>query len=419
MSLRTFRIATLVGFTLMAGTPEVWAEANPTVQALGVVEEGQVGASPPVPSAAPLPVEMTQSPLKRAGESVSAVAPAPTHALTRGRIGYDAEGRPGHIHSVASADTLWDISELYLGTPWVWPSIWQDNQRIDNPHLIFPGDQIWISAYEMRRITEEEAAFMVSNVPEDVQPAAAPDPGIVDLPAELPAAAPEPERVVSVSGLESSGLVTEAQLQAAASIIAGIPERVYFAQPDEVYVGLGEGQSEVGETFNIVRTQEAVRDPDSGKRLGYHVEILGWLEIKEVFPETSLATIRMSTGEIQLEDRLIRRTPLPAQVSLQPSPAHLEGKIAFFPRDRVLMGLNDFVYLNRGALDGLEVGSPLEVYRLGFTASETTRSSERVAVPDRRVARMVVVRADSQASVALVLTADTELEIGDRFRGAR
>ena len=128
---------------------------------------------------------------------------------------------------------------------------------------------------------------------------------------------------------------------------------------------------------------------------------------------------RMSTGEIQLEDRLIRRTPLPAQVSLQPSPAHLEGKIAFFPRDRVLMGLNDFVYLNRGALDGLEVGSPLEVYRLGFTASETTRNSERVAVPDRRVARMVVVRADAQASVALVLTADTELEIGDRFRGAR
>lgn len=339
-------------------------------------------------------------------------------AFPRGRVGYDDEGRPGHVHTVSLADTLWDISELYLGTPWVWPSIWRENRRIENPHLIFPGDRIWISAYEMRRVTDEEAAALLANLSEAAQPAAAQDPVGTELVSNPSlTAVPVEGRFLRVSARETSGLVTRAQLEASASIVATVPERRMLAMQDEVYVGLGEGQSEVGEEFNIVRTQDEVRDPDSGELLGYHVEILGWLEIDRVFPETSLATIRMSTGEIELEDRLIPRRSLPPQIPLQSSPGDVQGKISFFPQERVLMGFNDFVYLNRGSLDGLEVGSPLEVYRLGFTASETSRNNERVAVPDRRVARMVVVRADSRASVAVVTTTDTELEIGDRFRG--
>jgi nucleoid-associated protein YgaU len=65
--------------------------------------------------------------------------------MALGPIGHDAQGRPGRIHVVRAGDTLWDISDAYLGTPWVWPSIWQDNTaEVENPHLIFP-DRIWIS----------------------------------------------------------------------------------------------------------------------------------------------------------------------------------------------------------------------------------------------------------------------------------
>ena len=80
------------------------------------------------------------------------------------------------------------------------------------------------------------------------------------------------------------------------------------------------------------------------------------------------------------------------------------------------MGFSDFVYLNRGTLDGLEEGAPLEVYRPGFTARETARE-EGVHVPDRVIANLLVVRADSQSAVALVTGASTELALGDRFRG--
>lgn len=45
-------------------------------------------------------------------------------------------------YTVVKGDTLWDISALYLDSPWLWPRLWQVNPEIDNPHLIYPGDKL-------------------------------------------------------------------------------------------------------------------------------------------------------------------------------------------------------------------------------------------------------------------------------------
>jgi nucleoid-associated protein YgaU len=404
------------------------SEAEPVAEGMAQTEgEAEVAEVAGVPASQEGAEAMPAS-VAEVDPMADADADAPLPEVPRatlGSIGYDAEGRRGWIHVVRPADTLWDISDAYLGTPWVWPSIWEDNRNIPNPHLIEPGDRIWITPTHMRRLTKAEAEAFLANRPPE--PAAAEEFEVALQEPELPPVEPEvaPEIPVvpeerstqEVANRESAGLISPKRLESAASIVGSDAVRIMLSQEDEIFIGLGEGEVEVGDQFTIFRTHQKVFDPDTGALLGYHVETLGWLEVEAVYPETAQSRIRMSTGGVEVGDHVIPREPLPARIAVQDSPQGIEGKISFFPNDRALMGYNDFVYLNRGTDDGLQVGSPLEVYRVGYPVRDSS-VGKNVQVPDRVVAQLLVVRADEEASVAVVTFAKTELAMGDRFRGA-
>ena len=49
------------------------------------------------------------------------------------------------VYTVKRRDTLWDISKLYLKSPWRWPELWGMNiDEVRNPHLIFPGQVLYL-----------------------------------------------------------------------------------------------------------------------------------------------------------------------------------------------------------------------------------------------------------------------------------
>ena len=147
------------------------------------------------------------------------------------------------------------------------------------------------------------------------------------------------------------------------------------------YVGLGEGQVEVGDRFTVVRETEQVRDPETNKLLGYHVDKLGWLEITKVDPESSEAMIRESWGEILRGDRLVPLVEPSLEVGVRTErrpPSRARSRCC--PNNRTVTAQHDVVYLNRGTDHGLEVGNPLEVYEPGaIVKDDETKIEHRAA----------------------------------------
>ena len=105
-----------------------------------------------------------------------------------------------------------------------------------------------------------------------------------------------------------------------------VPAQLMLAQLDRVYIGLGDGDVEVGDQFEIVRKDERVFDPATNRFLGHHVKSMGWLEVVEVHGETSLAKIGLSMGDIWVGDKLLPRRPESIDITIQRAPRTLRER---------------------------------------------------------------------------------------------
>jgi hypothetical protein len=354
-------------------------------------------------------------------------------SIKLGPMGVDVNGVEGRVHTVVRRETLWDISEAYLGTPWVWPSVWNENDEIENPHVIEPGDHIWITSTEMRPVSAEEAEQLLTSVSDaadepvadepEYLPEMFPEPELAAAPAEEMALEPElPAEAVFAPVMTGEmltlppgqpGLIVSSDvLDSAGEIVDSSSQRVYLTQKDEVYLALGEGEVEVGDQFTIFRHVRQIRDPKNRRLIGHHIDELGWLVIREVKGESSIAVIDEAVEDIKRGDRLIPRIRLPQEVAIREPQEGMTGLIALMPGYRRMMGTTDSVYVNLGSIHGIELGSQLEVYRQGTGLARPTRAK----MPDAVVAHLVAINVQPEVSAAVITQTNRELEVGDQVR---
>lgn len=306
---------------------------------------------------------------------------------------------------VQTGDTLWDIAGKYLNSNYYWPKIWERNTFIVNPHLIFPGDLLYIY----------------------------PD-GIVEAP--LPGStAPGGKKGGAVSYAyktrDAEGFVDLITYDQAGKILDNRNGKVVLGENDMVYVNIGKlDKVIVGETLSIFRVKidtvtgkwAEVHHPITGDLVGYQTIILGELRITKVLPKSSEAQIITSYQEITNGDLitayiepldLVKGEDWISQVALKATDLEeLRGYIIANKHNLDVMGNNDVVYLDKGADDGVVRGNVFTVYK-PCELVEDNVSKEYIQVPEKIMGHAVVLQARQKTSTAILSDAVNEIMDGD------
>jgi hypothetical protein len=345
-------------------------------------------------------------------------------------------------YTVKSGDTLWAISGLFLKSPWRWPELWGMNmEQVRNPHRIYPGQVLYLDkANGLARLRMGEPPAGQPGALETVR--VSPRTRVSGLPdTSIPALPPH----VIEPFLNEAILVERAEdLDLAPRIVAGPRDRVLLTQGDRAYVRGYEGTPLVErdprmiDSYRIFRNATALRDPVTGRVIGYEGRYLGSADLvrsESIQPVASRsggteqmvvpATIDITRAkeEMRAGDRLL---PEPARVinSYVPrAPSQpVEGHIVSVYGDSVsLVGQNQVVVINRGVAEGVENGHVLAILTAGERVDDRTMDNQRrqVKLPDERNGLLMVFRAFEHLSYALVLEVNETVRVGDKFGNPR
>jgi len=307
-------------------------------------------------------------------------------------------------YTVKQGDTLWGISDMFLQEPWLWPEVWDVNPQIDNPHLIFPGDTIYLSYFEGRPRLSLRRGRDVKLTPNmRVTPL---DLAIPVIPLDQIDAFLRRHRILDLDELEES-----------AWIIAGGQEHLITANGDIIY-GRGYFPPE-DRAYGIFRAGEIYRDPITLEILGYQAMDIGNAQARSgLKQEVVELEITRVTEEVRIADRLL---PLEERIldafftPRAPENEIVDGFMIAVDGGVTQIGTTDIVVINKGAREGLAVGNVLAIYQAGaLIFDEVARNNVRL--PDTRAGLAMVFEVNEKASYALVLKANRPLKVMDKVK---
>ena len=309
---------------------------------------------------------------------------------------------------VVKGDTLWDISETFLRTPWLWPEIWHVNPQIANPHLIYPGDVISLIYVDGKpRLTLErglgERTVKLS-----------PETRIEPLDTVIPAI---PLDVISPF-LKRSRVTDQKTLDEAAYVISGHEGRIATGAGDLLYGRDGTvGELAQFSTYGAYHPGQAYVDPDTKELLG--IEALEVAVGKVIAKDDDISTIRLVSSEREVvpEDRLLPSEEEKVIPTFFPSSPENEitGKIISVLGGVTQLGPYDVVAINLGERESIDVGNIMAIYHDSGMVKDRVKN-EMVQLPPERAGILMVFRTFEKMSYALVLKAQRPLSIGDELR---
>jgi len=325
-------------------------------------------------------------------------------------------------YTVKRGDTLWGISSMFLRDPWLWPEIWYDNPQIHNPHLIYPGD-VLVLAYaangQPRIYVEHGGAARAEAEGAEVLL----EPRLRSSP--LQGAIPTIPNSAIAAFLSRPAIVTKGEVDRAPHVVAFRDLHQVAGSGEDAYIdGL---HAPVGARFVILHIGEKLRDPQSGRILGYQGLYTATAQVVSTGqPEKVLLTD--SARETLAGDCLFRDTGATPLDFVPRAPAsQVKGQIISVIDDVDAIGQYDVVAINRGTNRGVVPGTVLAVDQVGSVVTDRGPAayanwgradmfSRDVRLPSERAGTLLVFKSYDDMSYALVVGASQEMQVGDIVR---
>lgn len=321
------------------------------------------------------------------------------------------ELKPGHPkrYVVQAGDTLWDIAGYFLRDPWRWPDIWDANPEIDNPHLIFPGDVLYLSFVDGQpRLSRNRS----HDGPRDIKLS----------PRERRETLTRPIPTIPIDAIQQflvrPRVMSRQELDAAPRVVAFVEEHIAGGAGDPIYVSALE--DDYTRKFDVLRIGEAFIDPDTGENLGHEAIYIGDAELLRTGDPAKLL-VTSSAREVLNDDRLLPDSEEEAFENFQPSPAppFTEGKIIALLDGLNQIGQHSVVVVNKGMDDGLEPGHVMKILqrsRPPRTVSGSGFLRSKPTLPLEEAGLLMVFRPFERVSYALVMRATRALHLEDSVR---
>lgn len=332
------------------------------------------------------------------------------------------------VHLVNKGDTLWDLSTHYYRNPWEWPNIWKYNAQIQNPHWIYPGDQV--------RLRNPNTLSGAGNGSRSL--------GSIRLGGRA-ALGPTREGAVprETVFLRDQGFLGDPERDVWGELVGAVEEQMLLSEGNHVYLTLKEGQSVApGQELTVFRSvRPPGHVPGARKPPGEIVSIRGTVRIDRFDPETRVARGEI-TESVDVIERGAKIGPVHRRFEVVPpvkSQKLVDARVLTSVYPHVYLGQNQVVFLDRGSQDGLVPGNTLVIFRRGDTWRKSLstaspmmvdrlkmESPDRVDVertpihgdqdrfPEEAVAELRIISTEKLSSLALVTQSRREVVPGDR-----
>jgi hypothetical protein len=329
---------------------------------------------------------------------------------------------------VKDGDTLREIAGQFLQDPERWADIWQSDEYLDNPDLIYPGDTLKLSILGgTPRVFVLRGNREVETISPQVREEA--------LQSAIPA--------IPLESIENSftknRIISAAELDAAPYIVANVGDNLTIGTGDEIFA---RGSFRVGTTsFEINRVGRTYYGEGLRKKrafgllstteeevLGLETEYLGFASIVEnIEPDMKRLLVNNGTKEIRVGDRLLIKEESSIDATIFPSEPSVDmsGQIVAFLGEASFASQLDTVVINLGNEDNLVVGDILSIKKEDTQMTDkaerakmpfgermrTLFNQDRLTIPGNDVGTLLVYKTFDRLSYAVILSSNEPAEL--------